>query len=532
MNQFRRALSDTMARLERTDLVPRVWARDWRVWGDEPDGIEDRLGWLDLPRSMHAHRAYITDLCHAVRAAGTEHVVVLGMGGSSLAPEVLARTFGPQPEHPHLVVLDSTIPDAVRAVRGRIDPARSMFVVSSKSGTTAEPLAFLDYFWAEVAAAGADPGPRFLAITDPGSPLVDMARERGFSHIVENQPDVGGRYAALSFVGLLPAALAGIDWTQILARGGLMAEACGQAVPGFEHPGVGLAAAMAAGGLSRRDKLTVFISPGIASFGLWLEQLVAESLGKDGRGVVPVIGEPLHAPEAYGSDRVFVHLRLDPGDLYDEQASDLLDRLSAEAHPVVRIEVADLADVGAQFVLWEFATALAGALMGVQPFDQPDVEEAKVHAREALARYIERGSRPDVRSRGSLRELLEDAKDGDYLAIMAFVGEDPETDAALEELRSAVTERHRIATTVGYGPRFLHSTGQLHKGGPDTCIGLQIVGHGDDLDVPGAGYSFGVLGDAQAAGDLEALSAKGRRVARVRATGPAARAIRKLIKEV
>lgn len=510
---MRREVQDLIMRVEREGLLSRIWARDHRVWNESPAEIENRLGWLDLPRSMLSERRRLADLSAQAIRDGVEHVVLLGMGGSSLAPEVFSRSFPREPGHPALIVLESTVPDAVRAVREAIDPTRTLFIVSSKSGTTIEPLTFMDYFWEETAAAaGGDPGGRFWAITDPGTPLVDLARQRGFGMVVENPPDIGGRYAALSLVGLVPAGLMGVGTADLLRSAGLMAEACGEAVPPGENPAAVLAATMVAAARSGRDKLTVWASEPIERFGLWLEQLVAESLGKSGLGVVPVVGEPLLDLDDYGDDRVFVLLSMDGCD--DGPAGDAFERLGRLGHPTVRLELEDLYDLGAQFLLWELATAVAGAFLGLNPFDQPDVEASKVAARQALDGFEERATSPDVAPRSSLEALLEEVRLGDYVAIMAYVHETPGTEEALGELRRAVSERRRIATTVGYGPRFLHSTGQMHKGGPDSIACLQIVGESVELPVPGRGYGFKVLADAQASGDLEALEARGRRVAR------------------
>lgn len=528
---FRQAISDIVARIDREGIVGRLWARDFTLFGASPQEISDRFGWLDLPRSMLAHRAYLEDLARDVLATDPSHVVLFGMGGSSLAPEVFARTFGSAPGHPLLLVLDSTVPAAVRAVRSAIDIERTFFVVSSKSGTTAEPLAFMEYFWREAESAGLEPAGRFAALTDPGTPLGKLAQERGFWRVIENPPDIGGRFAALSLVGLVPAALIGVDVASLLESAGFMSEACGPAVPASENPAVALGAAMAAGAQSGRDKLTVVISEPLEAFGLWLEQLVAESLGKHGTGVVPIVGESLLEAETYGTDRLFVQVRL-AGDEGNVEADVLLDRLGTLGHPVISIEVDDAYDLGAQFILWELATALAGAAMGVQPFDQPDVEEAKVEARKALDAFVAGGAPPNVSEVGSLGGLLSSKGETDYLAIMAFVDETDETDQAFRELRAAVAAKHKIATTLGYGPRFLHSTGQLIKGGPANVLCLQIVAEADELEVPGAGYGFGVLADAQAAGDLAALEAKGRRVARIRVSGSVASSIRALAGEV
>lgn len=514
-HEFRRQLGDMLARVEREDLISRIWMKDHTVWDEDPTEISDRLGWLELPRAMPVRCGELQRMAGELVRDGTRHVVLLGMGGSSLAPEVFARTFPPAPDHPELIVLDSTHPGTVRSVRERIEPEKTLFIVSSKSGSTIEPSALMAYFWEEtMVALTGHPGRGFMALTDPSTSLVALAKDRDFRWVVENRPDIGGRYAALSMVGLVPAAFLGMDVDTLLERAGLMADACGPGVPAPEHPAVALATAMAAGFASGRDKLTVWASHPISSFTLWLEQLVAESLGKDGKGVIPVVGEPLLADDLYGDDRVFVKLSLAGEERLDAKMDAALDRLGERGHPTLIIDLEDPYDLGAQFVLWEFATALAGALMGVRPFDQPDVEEAKVEARKALERYQADLIEPDVGPCALVSELLKQARPGDYVAIMAFVDPTPEADRALAALRKRITEESGLATTLGYGPRFLHSTGQLHKGGTNNVLCLQLVSEGDDLEVPGAGYTFGVLAKAQAAGDLAALRARGRRVAR------------------
>lgn len=528
---FRREVQDLLARIEREDLVSRIWARDHRVWRESPDGIADRLGWLDLPRSMLGRRQLLGELAADARREGVERVVLLGMGGSSLAPEVFGRTFAPAQGSPGLTVLDSTVPDAVRSVRAQIDPAATLFIVSSKSGTTIEPLTLMAYFWEEAAAVLGDEVPsRFAAITDPGTPLAELARSQGLRWVVENPPDIGGRYAALSLVGLVPAALLGVDTATLLRSAGLMAEACGTAVPCSENPAAVLAATIAAGAAAGRDKLTIWVPEPIAGFGLWLEQLVAESLGKEGRGVVPVVGEPLLEPSAYGEDRLFVMLMLEGDDA--GPMSEAFERVADAGHPTVRLELADAYDLGAQFMLWELTTALVGAVMGVDPFDQPDVEAAKAGAKKALEDLAVKGTRPDAGPRGTLERLLAEVRPGDYVAVMAYVPETGPVEEALAALRRRISERHGVATTCGYGPRFLHSTGQMHKGGPESVVGLQIVDTSADLPVPGRPYGLRALVDAQACGDFEALTARRRRVAREVVNGDVATGIRALAERV
>jgi glucose-6-phosphate isomerase len=534
MTGFRRVMSSVLARIDEEQLIRKAWERDWSVWGKTPDEISNRLGWLDLPRTMVEQVARLGEFAKTVREEGLKHVVLLGMGGSSLAPEVFAKTFGAAAGSADLIVLDSTVPDAVRAVDRAVGMTSTLFIVSSKSGTTIEPDVLMDYFWARLRSHGQVPGTRFVAITDPGTKLEELARERGFRATFINQPDLGGRYAALSLVGLVPAALLGMDVGELLARAGAMADAC---LPGAaaEHPAAALAAFLVAGARSGRDKVTGIAPDRISTFGLWLEQLVAESLGKGGKGLIPVVGEPLLAPEIYGEDRLFVQLALEGGSEVAAGGSKppddedrLMEALADIGHPVLKLVLDDAYDLGAQIFLWELAVALAGAMIGVQPFDQPDVEEAKIEARRALDAYVADHVEPSVPPVGSPAALLADAQEGDYLAIMAFVARSDGTDAALADLRRAVSGRYGLATTLGYGPRFLHSTGQLHKGGPASIIALQIVDGGEELPVPGREYGFKILSHAQAAGDLATLEARGRRVARIDAGIDAAEAVREL----
>jgi glucose-6-phosphate isomerase len=478
----------------------RLAARDHTLWQDDPTEVADRLGWLDCPVDMRAALDGLDAFAEASRADGLERVVVLGMGGSSLFPEVLARTFGSRPDRLPITVLDTTDPAAVARVAQEWPLARTLFVVASKSGTTIETRSHLEHFWA------AHPvGSSFAATTDPGSDLARVAGERGFRAVFENPPDIGGRYSALSLFGLVPAALAGVD-TRALLDGGADA----LADPG---PAARLAAVLAGGVLAGRDKLTFALDPRIASFGLWVEQLIAESTGKAGTGVVPVVGEPLGPPAVYGSDRLLVAVgELPPGD----RAA--LDELAAAGHPVVRVPLAagdggtGLARaLGAQVQLWEAATALCGAALGINPFDQPDVAAAKA----ATQRVLDGGAVPEPEI-GSLDELLGQVGPGDYVAVHAYVDPGGEAVDALGPARLAIRDGLGVATTVGLGPRFLHSTGQLHKGGPPSGVFVQVVGDDpDDLPIPGAPYGFATLKQAQAAGDLATLRERGLRAARV-----------------
>jgi transaldolase/glucose-6-phosphate isomerase len=437
---------------------------------------------------------------------GTDRVLVLGMGGSSLAPLVFASSFGPRPGYPRLEVLDSTHPQSVRAAAESAPPGRSIYVVSSKSGTTLEPNLFFDFFF-DLAQKelGSRAGERFVVVTDPGTPLEKEARGRGVREIVAGDPAIGGRSSALSAFGVVPAALSGIDVGELLARAKAAAEACRAAAP-EQNPGASLGAAIGALALEGRDKLTFSVSPPIDRFGMWLEQLIAESTGKEGKGILPVEGEPLGDPDAYGDDRFFVRIAVEPE---PPDPTGKLSRLEASGHPVARIEISDPLDLGAEMFRWEFATAIAGSLIGIDPFDQPNVQEAKDRTNEILAGGVEGKAAGEGQG---LSQLLESLGPGDYFAITAYLPGTPDNEERLSRVRLPVRDAKRVATTVGFGPRFLHSTGQLHKGGPDTGVFLQITGTPFvELPIPGRPFGFERVIAAQAAGDLAALRSRGRR---------------------
>ena len=511
-----RDVEATLADFRQRNVVSRVWSRDHTLWKPEPEEIDNRLGWLDVTDHMRRQAPMIRAFANEIRAAGFGHVVLLGMGGSSLGPEVLRQSFGSAPGYPGLIVLDSTVPATIQSVVDAIEPARTLFLVSSKSGGTTEPNALYRFFRDRVEGETRDggAGKNFVAITDEGSSLEQLGRDEGFRRVFLNPSDIGGRYSVLSYFGLVPAALIGLDVGTILYRADAMRSECRADVPPGDNPGAHLGALMGSLAQSGRDKLTLVASPSIASFGLWAEQLLAESTGKDGKGIVPVAGESLLGPGSYGDDRVFVYLRLngDDNDSSDATVGDL----EAAGHPVVRLELEDTYDLAAEFFRWEFATAIAGVVLGLNPFDQPDVQRAKEQTESVLGEYQASGRLPEPPAGGGVGQLFSRVRPGDYLAIMAFVKETPETDRALAGLREAVTSRYHVATTLGYGPRFLHSTGQLHKGGTDSGLFLQIVADRDpDIQVPGERYTFGVLADAQALGDLRALEERRRRFARL-----------------
>ena len=513
LGKARATADEAVASLQESDAIARIWSRDHTLWSDDPTEIVDRLGWLDVASSMLHEIDDLTAFADEVRHGGIRHVVLLGMGGSSLGPEVLGQCLGSREGFPELIVLDSTLPSRIRTVAKTIDPARTLFLVSSKSGSTIEPNMLYKFFrrLVEDAVDPADAGNSFVAVTDRGTPLDDLAKRDGFRRTFRNPPDVGGRYSVLSYFGLVPAALIGLDLRALLKGAVSMQSVCGPDVRGSANPGAWLGAVIGALALSGRDKLTLLTSPSLAAFGLWAEQLVAESLGKNGAGVVPIVGEPPMAAELYGDDRHFVYLKL-AGE--DSDIDALAETLSLKGHPVIRYDLESLIELGAEFYRWEFAIATAAAIMGVHPFDQPDVQRAKDLAQQALDNFESDGRAPDLGPHGSPSALAAGARHDDYIAVLAYVEQTAETDYALGKLRSALTARCRVPTTLGYGPRYLHSTGQLHKGGSDNVAVLMLTApHAVDVEIPGEKFTFGVLADAQAASDLDALKAAGRRIA-------------------
>ncbi len=493
--------------MEQHQVPKRIWARDPTVWKPDPatPEITDRLGWLVVGKAMAQQVKSLAAFAEEARSQ-YERVVLCGMGGSSLAPEVLWRTFGAAPGHPSLHVLDSTDPAAVRGAE-QGDIARTLFLISSKSGTTQESDSFFRYFWERTGGRG----DQFVAITDPGTPLEALAGRRDFRRAFLNPPDIGGRYSALSYFGLVPAALLGIDLETLLHRAHRMAEACSAFVPSLQNPAAWLGAILGESALAGRDKVTFALSPAIASFGSWAEQLIAESTGKEGRGIVPVVDEPLGPAEVYGDDRVFVSMALEGEP--DAGVEARLSALEKAGHPVVHLRLDDRYDVGQEFFRWEFATAVAGAVLGINAFDQPNVAESKANTKTVLAKNSPT-SPPATAS--ELEAFLQGIRPGDYLAIMAYLPPTPENDARLGALRTRLRDRLAVATTLGYGPRFLHSTGQLHKGGRPIGHFLQITGRSTrDLPIPGETFTFGRLEAAQAEGDLLALRSRGRPAIRI-----------------
>ncbi len=519
--------------LQDREVVKRIWSKDHTVWKPDPAEISDRLGWLNVTESMADQVPALHSFASEVKEAGYRHVALLGMGGSSLGAEVLWQTFGSAPGYPEPITLDTTVPDWIQAVNRNIDVSKTLFLVSSKSGGTLETISGYRYYrgLVEESIGKENAGANFVAITDPDSPLERLGQEEGFRRVFTNPSDIGGRYAVLSYFGLVPAALAGIAIEDVLESADGMREGCASFVSTSDDPAAWLGAAMAALALKGRDKLTIVTSPSISSFGLWAEQLLAESTGKEGKGIVPVAGEPLAGPESYGDDRLFVYLRLEDDDNANTDAE--IERLESSGQPVIRLRLSNRYDLGAEFFRWEFATAVAGAVLGINPFDQPNVQSAKDKTADLLQAYDSSGALPRTEAPSSLKDLLAETKAGDYLAIMAYLRPAPEVEKAMADLRRKVVEKHKIATTFGYGPRFLHSSGQLHKGGPASGLFLQLViDHEDDVRIPGQAYSFATLADAQATGDLQVLQEQGRRVAMVKLGKDTAAGIRRLIEEI
>jgi transaldolase/glucose-6-phosphate isomerase len=507
------------------DFNRRLWEKDPTLWFDKPtEEISDRLGWLTLPEMMHEQLEELVSFSEEVSKERIQHVVLLGMGGSSLAPEVYQNTYGNAPGYPELIVLDITHPDAVRMIQQKIDIQQTLFIVASKSGTTLEPNTLFNYFWVKVAESVKKPGRHFIAITDPGTPLMKLAREKDFRKIFQAPPDLGGRYSALTVYGMVPAALIGVDVHRLIDRAWAAAEGCAFCVPVQKVPGLVLGAALGEIALKGLDKLTFLPSPSLAAFPNWIEQLVAESTGKDGRGILPVVDEPLQ--DKYGRDRFIVYYSLEGnrgGELEKKVKA-----LEEAGHPTARITLSDNYDIGLEIFRWEIAIASAGAVLGIHPFNQPDVELAKELARQAMKKEtkdeVAMAETINAEDKEALATAITDwlstAEQGDYLAIQAYLEPTKETTRSLQMIRKKLLKNTGLATTLGYGPRFLHSTGQLHKGGPNTGLFLQLIDEpNEDLMIPEKEYSFGDIIRAQALGDYQALKKRGRRILRINLKG-------------
>jgi glucose-6-phosphate isomerase len=498
------------ARLIVSRAVERMWAGDHRLWKQDPTDITNRLGWLTIVEYMKDRAEDLLTFAASAKKRGIRDVVLLGMGGSSLGPEVLRTTFGPSNGFPRLWVLDSTVPGWIQQVTQAIDPARSLFILASKSGGTIEVMSLFAHFWELVhKTPGHQGGEQFIAITDPGTGLEKLAAEHRFWRIFTNPPDIGGRYSVLSYFGLVPAALMGIDVPRLITRATAMAQACRTQTPLERNPGADLGATMASLAQAGRNKITLISSPQITTFGLWAEQLLAESTGKEGTGLIPVANEPIVSPTAYGTDRLFVYLRL-RGD-QNRQLDRQIAGLARHGHPVLTLTLQDRYDLAGEFFRWEIATAVAGHLLGIHPFDQPNVQESKDNTARVLDTIQATGRLPKQTTATAAQaaaQLKRQCRPGAYVAILAYTTPSFRMEQAIRSLRRALISHHHVTTTAGYGPRYLHSTGQLHKGGPKSGLFLQLVDQMiPDLGIPGKPFTFRTLAQAQAAGDIQALKA-------------------------
>lgn len=538
LGSCRAAFEKTLERVEKENWVKRIWDKDAALW--KPDEahqkiIKNSLGWLTVPSVVRRGLPMLDFIVEDVKKSKFTHALLLGMGGSSLCPEVLRLTFGKKTGYPDLAILDSTEPASVLERAARSKPEKTLYIVASKSGSTTEPNAFLAYFYDQVKRKkGARAGDHFIAITDPGTQMESIARAKNFRHIVLNPSDIGGRYSALSYFGMLPAALMGIDVAALLESASGMAAACSPLLPAAKNPGAVLGAAIGSLAASGRNKVTFALSKDIASLATWTEQLIAESTGKEGKGILPVESEPLAEPAVYGDDRVFVSIAMKKT---DAAIARKLAALKKAGHPVIHITLSSKTDITAEFFRWEFATAVAGAAIAIDPFDQPNVQESKDLTKQFLETFKSEGEltsdEPALTEDGLsvysvnglsqashveelLRSLMKGVRAGDYVALLAYVERNVPHEKVLQEIRQLILNTKHVATTIGYGPRFLHSTGQLHKGGDDSGVFIQITAEDKkDVPIPGEPFGFSVLKEAQALGDLSALGNKHRRAVRI-----------------
>ena len=551
MSRLKTSLPESLATTVKTTIaewqsggkMKRLWDRDASLWtGDDESKW---LGWLDIVEEQTAHQDEHDKLAKEVRQRGFEHILLLGMGGSSLCPEVLRMTFGRIPQFPNLHVLDSTDPAQVKAFEHQIDIAKTLFIVSSKSGSTLEPNIFKQYFFERTkqTVGATKAGSHFIAITDPGSKMQQVAEGDHFLHVFFGRPSIGGRYSALSNFGMVPGAAIGMDTRKFLSRAAEMVRACGPGTSVEENPGAALGIILGTAANAGRDKVTIITSPGISDLGAWLEQLLAESTGKIGKGIIPVDREALTSPDIYGNDRVFAYVRLENGVDADQEAK--VAAIEKAGHPVVRITIADTYELGAEFFRWEIATAVAGAIIGINAFNQPDVEASKIATRNLTSEYEKTGSLPaekpiledsgvklftddknaadlakaaggDKSLVGYLKAHLSRIKARDYFAVLGYIQMNAEHEQSLQKIRHAVRDKKHVATCLGFGPRFLHSTGQAYKGGPNSGVFLQVTcDDAVELPVPGQKYTFGIVKAAQARGDFQVLAERGRRALRV-----------------
>ncbi|HLL73401.1 MAG TPA: bifunctional transaldolase/phosoglucose isomerase [Pyrinomonadaceae bacterium] len=541
LGKYSEAVAGAIKEADKGDVMRRIWRKDAKLWKEDEAHqkiIKNALGWLTVPDMMIGVEDDLVQFADRIRNVREfKHAMVCGMGGSSLCPEVLRQTFGKQEGYPELLVLDSTDPDAFSDIAEQIDITHCLFIISSKSGTTTEPLVFYKYWYDQVGKRKENPGECFVAVTDPGTLMEQMATDDKFKRIFLNPADIGGRYSALSYFGMVPAALMGLDVKKLLDRAERVVHACASVVPAAENPGARLGAILGECANAGRDKLTISTDPKISSFGLWVEQLLAESTGKEGKGIVPVAGETLGAPSVYGDDRLFVHISVEK---IDSETEAKLKALEAAGHPVVYRTLTDLYDLGEEFFLWEIATAFAGWRLGINPFDQPNVQESKDATKELLEAYASEGKLqeqgvlasddvltlyadeqtrselPNTSVGEAIKAHLARAGAGDYIALLDYIEETPEHEQIIQAIRSHLRDATRCATTTGYGPRFLHSTGQLHKGGSAAGVFMQLTAPDiKDLPIPGQPYTFSTLKQAQALGDFRSLSSRGRRAIRV-----------------
>jgi glucose-6-phosphate isomerase len=535
LGPLQEAVEAELERLTRERWAPRLWAKDGTLWSQDPGKAKDIAwwtGWLEVPRDL-LQRGEEFAVARREMGSRFDHVVLCGMGGSSLCPEVLRTTFGKQEGAPELLVLDSTDPSTIAAVKAQVTPGKALFLVASKSGGTTETLSHYKYFHQELRDAGVEANGRyFVAITDPGSGLQELAREQDFGHVFLNPETIGGRYSALSYFGMVPAALMGLDQERFLRSAAAMSLSC-QEADARANPGLALGAVLGVASRAGRDKCTIVCSPRVANLGTWLEQLLAESTGKEGKGIVPVAAEPLGDPGVYGDDRLFVYVRAAGTDPAQDAA---MKALREAGQPVYNIEVDGPDDLGGEFMRWEVATAVAGAVLGINPFDQPNVQESKDNTKAVLKTHSETGDFGvplSTTADADVEQLLAQLNEGDYFAVLAYTEASGDVAEALERLRVAVRDRHHVATTVGYGPRYLHSTGQLHKGGPNS--GVYLILHddrGEEMPIPGEDHGFKTLINAQWIGDLKSLRDHGRRVAQLPLGDDRAATIDRLVQKV
>jgi glucose-6-phosphate isomerase len=535
--------------MENHQFNKRIWEKDATLWKNDQKSkemIPKAMGWIDVAEKMIPAIPRLQHFAREIRDEGFTHVVHMGMGGSSLAPLLFERTFETGEDGLNLTVLDNTNPATIQQIEKQIPLDKTLFIVASKSGTTAEPNAFGDYFYHKLDSVTDEPGAHFAAITDPGTPLVEKAKKRHYRRVFLNFEDIGGRYSALSYFGMVPAVLMGINIGDLLVRALRMQHACRTIGQPAENPALKLGAIMGECALQKRDKLTLVLPESLSTLGMWLEQLVAESTGKEEKGILPVTGEALLEPEYYDNDRQFVHLHMQEENQSGTKKK--LETLKQAGHPVVSIEIQEKPDIAQEFYRWEMAVATAGAVIGINPFNQPNVQGSKDATNRLLKKVEQEGSLPEnepilaeknLQFYGSggaenapelFQSFLKQIRPGDYISLQAYLTESGQTDELLQELRTHLQKKYKVATTIGYGPRFLHSTGQYHKGGPNTGLFIQLTAEDEaDVEVPGTNYTFSVFQHAQAEGDLEALQDHDRRILRIDVNSNVSRGLKKLV---